>query len=144
MLCMTPEELRLVVARLPSRLPLTDELEGRRPGEIAVRRGVWYSTQKQHLLGWLGEYGKEGAYGRQGFNHDARYMYTHFQCAPGLLWLAEGVEVPHELLIRGVEAIRAAGPAGRTQSAAFRRVVSWNVVEAAIAEKFKDAAVERT
>ncbi|WP_407573060.1 hypothetical protein [Deinococcus altitudinis] len=132
---MTPEELRLVVARLPSRLPLTDELEGRLPGEIAVKKKAWYSTQKQHLMGWLGEYAQKGAYGRQGLDHDARHMYTHFQCAPGLLWLAEGVGVPHHLLIQGVEAIHSAGPSGRTQSAAFRRVVGWNEVEAAIREK---------
>jgi len=130
---MTPEELRLVVARLPSSLPLTDELEGRVKGGAAVGKRTWYSTQKEHLIGWLGEYSGQGAYGRQGRNHDARHMYTHFQCAPGLLWLAEGVGVPHDLLVRGALAIRAAGPSGRTQSAAFRRVVPWECIEAALA-----------
>jgi hypothetical protein len=132
---MTPEELRLVVARLPSRLPLTDELEGRTPGEPAVRMNAWYSTQKQHLLLWLGQYSEAGAYHRQGLNHDARHMYTHFQCAPGLLWLAEGAGVSQELLIQGVSAIRAAGTSGRTQSAAFRRVVPWELVEKAIEKR---------
>jgi hypothetical protein len=39
---------------------------------------VWYTTEKQHWLGWLSQYNTAGAYGRvPGQNHDARYAYNH-------------------------------------------------------------------
>lgn len=90
-----------------------------------VQLGVWYTTQKQHWLGWLGEYGGPGAYGRiSGQNRDAKFVYNHVVCPEMLLWLIEAAGVRREL----VDAARAACQAGTTQmqkSGAIRRHVPW-------------------
>jgi hypothetical protein len=111
-------ELRRVVLALPERLPVTDEFE-------RGQHGVWTGRQKQHLDGWLREYGSPGYYGRQRPGQDARHFYTHFKCAPALLWLAEGLGEDHERLRQGCAAIAAAGANDARQCGAFRTVVPW-------------------
>lgn len=47
---------------------------------------TWYRTQKEHWLGWLGDYEGPGAYKRKtGVKRDAKYAYNHIVC-PELLW----------------------------------------------------------
>ncbi len=94
--------------------------------------GVWYKTQKEHWLGWLKYYNTEGAYGRRaGMNRDARYAYNHIVEPKMLLWLIPAAGVKPAL----VRAARAAAKEPKTmmaQSAAVRRVVPWETVEAAL------------
>lgn len=117
--------LREIVARLPIRQPITDAYEASVPRPASA----WYSSQKAHLIGWLGEFNTPGAYNRARLDRDARSFYMHFQCAPGLLWLAEGLGEKAATLERGVAAIRAAGPKGAAQCGAFRKVVPWARIE---------------
>ncbi|ANE44700.1 hypothetical protein SU48_01635 [Deinococcus puniceus] len=124
----------MIVARLPAPQPITDAFEGRGEGIHLKGSGV-YSSQKRHLIGWLGEYGGEGAYNRKNPGKDARHFYTRFQCAPGLLWLAEALGEDPETLERGVEAIRGAGKKDAAQCGAFRAVVPWERIAALIAAK---------
>lgn len=90
-----------------------------------VQPGVWYTTQKQHWLGWLREYDGPGAYGRiPGQSRDAKFAYNHVVCPEMLLWLIEAAGVRREL----VDAARAAYQMGTTlmqKSGAIRRHVSW-------------------
>lgn len=131
---MNARELQMIIARLPAPQPITDAFEGRGEG-VHLAKGAWYSSQKQHLMGWLGEYGGSGAYDRKNPGKDARHFYTHFQCSPGLLWLAEALGEDQETLERGVEAIRGAGKKGAAQCGAFRAVVPWERIAALIAAK---------
>ncbi|MDR6219225.1 hypothetical protein [Deinococcus soli (ex Cha et al. 2016)] len=130
---MQARELHLIVARLSAAQPITDafENETRVPGA----QRPWYSSQKSHIGGWLSEYGQGGAYNRKHPGKDARHFYTHFQCAPGLLWLAEALGEDSETLRRGVEVIRAAGPKGAAQCGAFRKVVPWERIQELIARR---------
>lgn len=118
------------IARLPADTPLlaaTLEADVTKSGV----RTVWYKTQKEHLQGWLREYSGPGAYGRKGgFGRDAEFFYNHFQCAPGLFWLAEAAGVPKDLLMAAVTAVEAAGPNYARQCGALRRKIPWSEVEA--------------
>ena len=128
---MKARELRAVIARLPAAQPVTDTYEHRGEG----MRTVWYSSQKEHLMGWLDQYGTPGAYNRKNPGQDARHFYTHFQCAPGLLWLAEALGEDQTTLERGVRAIQEAAPKGAAQCGAFRQVVPWTRIEVLLRAK---------
>ncbi|MCU0880642.1 MAG: hypothetical protein MUF06_22965 [Pirellulaceae bacterium] len=115
----TVRQLRTVIARLPADRPREY------PGKL-------FKTQKEHWLGWLKYYNTEGAYGRRaGMNRDARYAYNHIVEPKMLLWLIPAAGVKPAL----VRAARAAAKGPKTmmaQSAAVRRVVPWETVEAAL------------
>ncbi|WP_152544846.1 hypothetical protein [Deinococcus phoenicis] len=117
-----------MIERLPAHTPLTDALEAQESGD----GGAWYKTQQEHWMGWLAEYAGPGAYGREDGNRDARFVYGRFQCSPGLLWLAEAGGVDPALVRAGRDAILAAQGRPATKSAAFRRVVPWQVVQVAL------------
>lgn len=59
------------------------------PSNPYVEDPCWYTTQKQHWLGWLSHYHGPGAYGRKpGLpKRAARFASNHIVCAPMLLWL---------------------------------------------------------
>lgn len=61
---MTPRELRRHIKRLNPDTPKHKALE-HELGEGVGYRNAWYSSQKEHWLGWLAEYSGPGAYGRQ-------------------------------------------------------------------------------
>jgi hypothetical protein len=87
--------------------------------------GKCYSTQKEHWLGWLGEYGGPGYYGRKtGKRRSAEYAYNHIVNHEMLLWLSAAAGVKRSL----VASARKASLKGLTmqeKSAAIRRHVPW-------------------
>ncbi|MBM2321021.1 MULTISPECIES: hypothetical protein [Marivita] len=94
---------------------------------------AWYSSQKEHWLGWLREYSGPGAYGRKtGHSRDARYVYNHIQCAPMLFWLAEALDIPEVTLDQAFVAVTSAPARNASQCAAFRNVVPWEAIESTI------------
>ncbi len=118
---MSVRRFRRAIARLPSDSPRTTP-------------GKWYTTQKEHWLGWLREYDGPGAYERQPHaKRDARYAYNHIVEPKMLLWLIEACGVPASK----VRAARAAARQARAmmqQSAAIRRLVPWDDVEERLRE----------
>ena len=94
---MTPQELRRRLALLDPVGTVTESLElaldGPRP------RTTWYETQQEHLLEWLREYSRPGYYGRANSDRTAEFVYKHFKCAPGLMWIAQAAGAPRALLI---------------------------------------------
>lgn len=125
---MNANALRTLIAMLPAPQSVTDAFERRRP----ATGNVWYTSQKEHLLGWLGDYHTPGAYGRQTPGKDAKHFYTHFQCVQGLMWLAEALGEDEVTLKRAIQEVDAAGRNSAAQSGAFRRVVPWSRIEALI------------
>ena len=72
-------ELILVVQRLPSRMPLSEQLDKSS-----------YDTHQDHWLGWAGEYNGPGFYGRSDTSvTDARTLYNRLSCAEMMIWLLE-------------------------------------------------------
>lgn len=108
----------------------------RLPSDRAVvRPGIWYSTQKQHWLGWLGEYHGPGYYGRTSTaRRDARFAYNHIVEVKMLLYLAKAAGASSRVLAEA----RAAECRARTLQAkagAVRKVVPWELIEKALWKK---------
>ena len=77
--------------------------------EPHVNPKKWYTTQKQHWLGWLSDYDGPGAYGRTpGQQRDAQYAYNHVVEPKMLLSLMAAAGVNPDL----VTAARRASEAG--------------------------------
>lgn len=107
------------IRRLPADAPVADPKK-------------WYLTQKQHWIGWLGEYHTAGAYGRQvGDKRDARYAYNHIVEPKMLLWLIEAAGLP-AATVRKAKKGAAQGKTMMAQSAAIRRLVHWDEVAEAL------------
>ncbi|MER5838489.1 hypothetical protein ACIQYW_18865 [Rhodococcus erythropolis] len=120
-------QLVTVIDSLQAAQPVTDAFEPR-----SRDSAVWYSSQKEHLLGFWGEYNTPGAYNRKHTDRDAKFAYNHLRCAPGLLWLAEALGEERAVLERGIDAIKSAGPNYSSQCAAFRKIVPWSRIESLI------------
>jgi hypothetical protein len=93
---------------------------------------VGYRTQKEHWLGWLGEYDGPGAYGRiPGLNRDAKYAYNHIVCPEMLLWLIDAAGVKQELVVAAQNAV-ATDTTMMQRSGVIRKHVPWAEVRAAL------------
>jgi hypothetical protein len=109
--------LRQAIASLPSDRP-------------RITPGKWYRTQQEHWLGWLRDYDGPGAYGRKSQEkRDARFAYNHIVEPRMLLWLILACGVAASRVKAAREAARRA-PTMMQQSAAVRRLVPWDEVEA--------------
>jgi hypothetical protein len=87
---MTTRTLASKIAKLPATLPITTAFERElRKLRTWGTTSVWYSTQKEHWLGWLKGYGGPGYYERKNWNRDAEFVYNHIVCPPMVLWLGE-------------------------------------------------------
>ena len=103
---------------------------------------VWYRAQKEHWLGWLGEYNGPGAYGRKNWNRDARFAYNHVVCPGLLLYLIRAIPLPSEV----VQAAEQANQQGLTLSAragAIRKVAPWPMIYQALWGEEKPSFLKR-
>lgn len=116
-------EFARLLSRAQPHYPISDAYEREHlPG------AHWWSSQKEHVVAWLNELDGPGAYGRVSRGLGARHAYNHFQCAPGLLWIAEALGEAPDTVLAAAEAAAGRGrPA--TQCAAIRRVIPWSRVE---------------
>jgi hypothetical protein len=126
---MRPSELREIIQELDAGGPIYKALEAELAKDVGPSR-AWYTSQKQHLLGWLSEYDGPGAYGRANWaNRSAEFVYNHFQCVPALVWLAEALGVPSETLIAACDEVKKSRARAATQCGTFRRAVPWAIIE---------------
>jgi hypothetical protein len=126
---MSPSQLARAIRKLPVKAPITERLEIELPGRWR-RDLAWYSSQKEHWLGWLSEYDGPGAYERKSDAvRSAEFAYNHIVCAPMLLWLAEASGVPASKVATARRAAMAAPANLMSQSAAIRRALPWREVE---------------
>ena len=122
---MTPSELRRAIVPLEPSGPIHQQLESDL-GEGVGHGKAWYSSQKEHWLGWLGDYDGPGAYRRINWtNRSAEFVYNHIQCAPMLVWLAEALEIPSDRLRAACIEVTKSGKRHSAQCAVFRRAVPW-------------------
>jgi hypothetical protein len=127
---MTPDELSRKIRKLPEFPSITAdfELALKRRGAWG-KKPVWYTSQKQHWLGWLSEYHGQGAYGRKYQDGSAEFAYNHIVCPPVVLWLGEAAGVPKARVIKAKQAALAAASVLAAQSAAIRRTIPWALIE---------------
>jgi len=127
---MTPHQLAAKIRYLREAVPITDEFE-----RILTRRGtwnrsyVWYTSQKQHWLGWLSEYHGRGYYGRKNSHRSAEFVYNHINCPPMVLWLVEASGIPRTKVAKAKQAALSAKPHLPAQSAAIRKTIPWEMIE---------------
>ena len=101
-------QLRLAIEKLKSDKPVDDERK-------------WYTTQKEHWIGWLKEYHTPGAYNRKtGIRRNAQFAYNHIVEPKMLLWLAEAAGIEK----KSITAAKAA-----KSSSAIRRIIPWQKIE---------------
>jgi hypothetical protein len=124
-------DLRRVVKQLDTEQPLTDAYEMRTVG----RGSGTYANQRQHLIGWLGEYNSTGYYNRKNPSTSGKTFYNHFRCAAGLVWLAEALGEDQEVLAGAIAVIEAGSSNPSSECAAFRRAVSWDRIVELVAAR---------
>ena len=124
----TRAQLRRCIQALPEHQPLTEAFQR----NLEARKLIGpsnYRTQKQHWLGWLGDYDGPGHYGRTEWHRTAEFVYNHVVCPPMVLWLAEAVGVSRSAIEAATAAALAAGSTQMAQAAAMRRIIPWSKIE---------------
>jgi hypothetical protein len=130
---MTPLGLARKIGKLPERAAITRSFE-----DVLTARGIWnperekkkYSSQKQHWLGWLSQYGSAGYYNRKNQAvRSAEVVYNRIVCPPMLLWLIEASGVPKRLVLAAMHSALSAAPSYASQCSAIRQTVRWQIVE---------------
>jgi hypothetical protein len=134
----TPVGLARKIARLQEAAAITSSFEIQ-----LFERGIWdyarerrkYSSQKEHWIGWLSEYGTAGRYNRKNKRvRSAEVVYKRIGCPPMLLWLCEASKVTRRQVHSAMRAALTAGPNYRQQCAAIRAIVPWPDVESALSK----------
>ena len=85
---------------------------------------VWYKTQKEHWLGWLGGYNGPGFYKRKNWKRDARFAYNHVVCPELLMYLIRAIPLKPELVEFAEQAYQT-GTTLMEKAGAIRKVVPW-------------------
>lgn len=113
---MSIEQFIHAIEQLPSDPPVYD-------------RQKWYTTQKEHWLGWLNEYHGPGAYGRQICKmRDAKFVYNHIVEPKMLLWLIEATGADTQALNALTQATTE-HDSMQGKAAAIRRIVPWDTIK---------------
>ncbi len=128
---MTPKQLSANIRRLRPNLPLTRDFEDKLTKQGYWNQAtVWYSSQKEHWLGWLSEYDGPGHYDRKNWQRSAEFIYNHIVCPPMILWLAEASGVPKQMVSAAAKAALISGQRLPAKSAAIRKCIPWQIIEA--------------
>jgi hypothetical protein len=117
---MTPKALRRRIRHLPEAGPLSDALTVRLLRGKSPKDRCYRYDQKEHWLGWLGDYDR---------NRTAEFAYNHIRCAPMLLWLAEASRMPKAVLRRAFKGAVSAR-SGSSACVSLRKVIPWSKIAA--------------
>ncbi|WP_029211070.1 hypothetical protein [Arsenicicoccus bolidensis] len=131
----------MAVCRLPPPVPILSAAVWRRSRDLAALGlgsvlvfAVPHAAY--HLVHGSGDWldaglgPSVGAYGRKQGSTVPRLAYNRFQCAPGLLWLAEALGEDPDTVRRAIAAVEAGPARGASQCRAVREVIPWERIEA--------------
>jgi hypothetical protein len=127
---MTPQQLRRRILTLKEDHPLVALFEDTLLKRNTRKKDPWYSSQKEHWLGWLKEYDGPGYYGRESWDVTAETVYNRVVNPSMVLWLGAAAGVPLARVEEAVESALAAKPGMASQSAAIRKVIPWSLIAA--------------
>lgn len=125
---MTPQQLRARIRKLDEDQPLVARFEDAIRKRKSREKDVWYSSQKEHWLGWLNEYDGPGYYGRETWDVTAETVYNRVVNPAMVLWLGAAAGVPRARVLKAIEAALAAKPSMSSQSGAIRKVIPWSLI----------------
>lgn len=134
---MTPKQLRSRIARLEADQPIAARFEKTIADRATRKKDPWYATQKEHWLGWLGEYDGPGYYGRAEWDVSAQTVFNRVVNPSMVLWLCEASGVSAKHVKAAAEAALQAGERMSAQSGAIRKHVNWAMIESALRENHK-------
>jgi hypothetical protein len=147
--------LRRLVAGFPDEPPRTIALEQK----IRIGAGFhnkWYSSQREHWLGWLSLKSQENKI--DGKTFAPRRIWSGLKCSPMMFWLAEvsgkNAGVLEQLERVSIEASKERSTDGNPHGVNFRKVLPWTelevqlqqievLIEAADAVQIGEQALER-
>jgi hypothetical protein len=131
MIAMSPKSLRTRIGKLRIAAPVTESYgKALIAREIWSDKEVWYSSQKEHWMGWLSEYDGPGAYGRKNWNgRTAEFAYNHIGNPSMLLWLAEAAGVPKKNLLAAKRSALSGRRNRTSHCALIRKAIPWSVIE---------------
>jgi hypothetical protein len=133
----TPAQLRAAIEQLSPSHPITDRFSARwralekAKGPQQEQKEVWYKTQHEHWLGWLGAYQGPGAYDREDWERTSEFVYNHIVNPQMLIFLAEPTGIDSALVESAVEAALSKRTM-MAMSGAIRRILPWRMVEPAL------------
>lgn len=112
-----------VLSQLEPYLPISDEYEHTK----GQKSGVWWSTQKEHMVGWFSSQLTlgSGAYTRERTNSSARTTYNRLLSAGAFVWMAEALGEDPDIVRRAADAARNE-PNARKRPALLRRHLPWD------------------
>jgi hypothetical protein len=132
---MTPRDLRKRIRKFPAKPSATTRLERDLTANGIKQPNVWYKSQKEHWLGWLGEYDGPGFYNRKKWDRTAEFSYNHINCSPMVLWLGEAAGVTKKTIEEARRAALRAKKKMGSQCAAIRKIIPWSLIEEHLARK---------
>jgi hypothetical protein len=101
------------------------------PDKVQHRPDVWYKNQKEHWLGWLAGYSGPGAYDRNNWHRDARFVYNHVVCPELLIYLIKAIPLRQEL-DRAATIAYKSGSTQMEKAGSIRKVVPWSEIYRAL------------
>jgi hypothetical protein len=125
---MTPQQLRARILKLKESHPLAAHFEDAIRQRKTRKKDVWYSSQKEHWLGWLKEYDGPGFYGRETWDVTAETVYNRVVNPAMVLWLGAAAGVPRARVQEAIDAALAAKPSMSAQSGAIRKFIPWSLI----------------
>src|SRR6202158_4856670 len=131
MIAMTPKSLRTRISKLRIAARVMESYaKALNEREIWSDKDVWYSSQKEHWMGWLSEYDGPGAYGRKTWSgRTAEFVYNHIGCPPMVLWLAEAAGVPKKEILAAKRSALSGGRNRGSHCALIRKAIPWSAIE---------------
>ncbi|GAA2182272.1 hypothetical protein GCM10009785_20710 [Brooklawnia cerclae] len=130
----SPRVFARALRKTDEHYPVSDHCEQALAAHRKRPTAPWYRSQKEHVTGWLNELDGPGAYNRKSRGLNARHFWNHFQCAPGLLWVAEALGEDVTVVRQASEAAQHEERAA-ARCAAVRKVIPWaRVVELVLAQ----------
>lgn len=111
-----------ILSRLDATPPITTAYEGSSP----QKRGVWYSDQREHMVGWFRGQATlgSGAYSRSRPNRSAKTAYNRLFAPGAILWIGEALGEEPAIVQAAADAARAE-PNARRRPGIMRAHFPW-------------------
>lgn len=120
-----------VLKRLKPHLPISDWYDSEPgledSGNHSRNTGVWYSSQKEHMVGWFSDQLTlgSGSYTRQKPNRSARTTYNRLVNSGSLLWIAEALGEDSSVVQAAADAALSE-PNQKKRPALIRKYITWS------------------